>query len=337
MIGFSMQETDVRRVGVVGAGLIGMRRAHAFEGLGCEIVAICDVDENRASRAQEFAGAKFTNDHDELLSLVGAEGIAVVATVHKDLPLIAAQALKAGLHVLIEKPGAARFEDLAPVKQLASESALTVRVGFNHRFHPAIQMLRTAIAQESLGSPTTIRAVYGHGGRKGYETEWRFDRSISGGGELLDQGSHLIDLSRFLLGDQLNLYYAHLDTKFWEAEVEDNAFLHLRGSTSGADAWLHASWTEWKNRFEFEVFCRQGKFRVMGLGGSYGPERFERYEMKGGYGPPEITSTEFAPGDESWTKECAAFLDEINSGTSDIATVDDALDVLRLVGEAYKR
>jgi predicted dehydrogenase len=142
-----------------------------------------------------------------------------------------------------------------------------------------------------------IRARYGHGGRVGYENEWRAQPAISGGGELIDQGSHLIDLSRWFLGD-LTVDYAAVPTLFWRMQADDNCFLALR-SGSGQIAWLHASWTEWKNTFSFEIFGRDGKLVVDGLGGSYGQERLTYYRMLPQMGPPETTTFDFPEQDQS--------------------------------------
>ncbi|MEO8136832.1 MAG: Gfo/Idh/MocA family oxidoreductase [Betaproteobacteria bacterium] len=190
------------------------------------------------------------------------------------------------------------------------------------------------IREEDLGSPLFIRARYGHGGRLGYETEWRCDRQRSGGGELIDQGVHLIDLSRFFAGD-LQLAYAAIDTLSWKIDVEDNAFLHLRAN-DGAHAWLHASWTEWKNIFSFEIMCRDVKIEITGLGGSYGPERLAVYRMPPQLGPPTITTVEFPPGDDSWTRELEDFAARRRGETCVGASIDDAVATLTIVEEAYR-
>ena len=128
--------------------------------------------------------------------------------------------------------------------------------------------------------------------------------AISGGGELIDQGAHLIDLSRWFLGE-LTLDYAAMPTYFWPIEVEDNCFLALRGQP-GEMAWLHASWTEWKNTFSFEITGRDGKLTIDGLGGSYGNERLTFHKMLPQMGPPETTIWEYPSSDSSWAKRVVA-------------------------------
>jgi predicted dehydrogenase len=186
-----------------------------------------------------------------------------------------------------------------------------------------------------LGPLYYIRARYGHGGRKGYEQEWRCNRAISGGGELIDQGAHLIDLSRWFLGD-LTLEYAAMPTFFWPVDVEDNCFLALRGR-HGEMAWLHATWTEWKNTFSFEITGRDGKLTIEGLGGSYGNERLTFYQMLPQMGPPETTVWEYPPSDVSWTSEFADFKAGHSGKPGYIADIEDACAVLGVIAAAYRR
>src|SRR5262249_40665169 len=157
-----------------------------------------------------------------------------------------------------------------------------------------------------------IRGRYGHGGRPGYEREWRMDPRRSGGGQLIDQGIHLIDLSRLFLGD-FTICRGLRRTYFWDAPVEDNAFLLLETGDCRV-AFLHTSCTEWKNLFSFEIFGRTGKLEITGLGGSYGTEHLRYYRMLPEMGPPETTIWEYPGEDSSWGVEFAAFVDDIVAG-----------------------
>jgi predicted dehydrogenase len=237
--------------------------------------------------------------------------------------------------VLLEKPGARRPDELDEVGELAATTARVVRVGFNHRFHPAIAEAARLVRSGRCGPVMVIRARYGHGGRLGYEREWRADRARSGGGELLDQGVHLIDLVEYLAGPS-SLAYASIGTHFWPMEVEDNAFVHLR-TDGGADAWLHASWTEWKNLFSFEVACRTAKLEITGLGGSYGPETLVVHEMSEQLGPPLTRSTQWPPGDGSWHAELEDVERAITGATSLGTTLAECRAHLGKVRDAYAR
>ena len=179
-----------------------------------------------------------------------------------------------------------------------------------------------------------IRGRYGHGGRPGYEREWRAQPERSGGGELVDQGVHLIDLARWFLGD-FSCVQGRAQTYFWDMPVEDNGFLLLE-TALGQVAFLHASWTEWKNLFSFEIAGRRGKLEINGLGGSYGVERLTWYKMAPEMGPPETLTWEYPMGDDSWEAECAAFLEDIRLGRQPQPGISDAQAALRIVERIYQ-
>jgi predicted dehydrogenase len=180
-----------------------------------------------------------------------------------------------------------------------------------------------------------VRGRYGHGGRSGMEHEWRCQQELSGGGELIDQGVHLIDLARWFLGE-LRLEYGAALTSYWPIAVDDNCFLALRGA-GGEMAWLHASWSEWKNMFSFEIYGREGKLAVEGLGGSYGLERLTFHRMLPQMGPPETTSWEFPAPDRSWELEFQEFVRAIEENRAPMADISDGYAALRLVDEIYAR
>src|SRR5206468_3054314 len=230
----------------------------------------------------------------------------IVATTHDQLPTISLGAIKAGRHVLVEKPAGRMLSEVQAVADAANKHQRIVKVGFNHRFHPALQKAREIVDSGVFGPLMFIRARYGHGGRVGYEKEWRAQPAVSGGGELIDQGSHLIDLSRWFLGE-LTVDYAAVPTLFWDMSADDNCFMALR-SQGGQLAWLHASWTEWKNTFSFEIFGRDGKLVIDGLGGSYGEERLTFYRMLPQMGPPETTVLNYPGQDQSWEAEFDHFV-----------------------------
>ena len=216
-----------------------------------------------------------------------------------------------------------------------NDAEVLVKAKFNHRFHPALAKARQLVEEEAIGPLLYVRARYGHGGRLGYDKEWRADPAISGGGELLDQGVHLIDLARWFLGD-LTLVHGHVGTFFWKMPVEDNGFLFLQ-SPNGQVAWLHASCTEWKNLFCFEIFGRDGKLQIDGLGGSYGVERLSYYQMLPQMGPPETTIWEYPGEDLSWRAEFAHFATCIEMAQRPSGDLNDALAALEVVAEAYNQ
>jgi predicted dehydrogenase len=321
----------VMRVAIVGCGLIGQKRMRS---LGeHRLVAVADTNAARAEAlAAHVRGCRAHTDWQSVVRSPEVDAV-IVATTNDALATVTRAALQHGKHVLVEKPAARSMKELAPVASAAQSAGVCVKVGFNHRFHPAFVRARTIVDSGELGSLMYVRGRYGHGGRLGYEREWRADPAISGGGELLDQGVHLIDLARWFLGD-FEEVHGHIATFFWNMPVEDNGFLCLTTS-AGQVAWLHASCTEWKNTFSFEIFGCHGKLQVDGLGGSYGVERLTHYRMLPQMGPPETTTWEYPDGDQSWSAEFAHFSECISQRRQPSGTLHDALEGLRVVESVY--
>ncbi len=320
-------------VGIVGCGLIGQKRAKALA--GAKLVAVADkVIERANALSRTAAGITPYSDWQELVNHPDVE-IVVVATTNDLLAPITLRAAQAGKHVLVEKPAARNVRELEPVIEAVDTAGVQVRVGFNHRYHPALLKCREIINSGVVGPLMFIRGRYGHGGRVGYDREWRADPKIAGGGELLDQGVHLIDLARWFMGDFPSVEgFAH--TYFWDMPVEDNGFMLLRTSEQRA-AQLHVSCTEWKNLFSFEIYGQTAKLHVEGLGGSYGLERLAHYQMLPEMGPPETTIYEYPRGERSWELEFEEFLEDIRLNRRPSANLQDALAALRIVETIYAR
>src|SRR3954452_6162644 len=319
------------RLAIVGCGLIGHKRVMAAA--GHEIIVVCDRDPARADALAEKAGARAVADwRDALKAEVDA---VIVATTHDQLAGIAIGAIEAGRHVLVEKPAGRTLPEVQAIAAAATKDKPIVKTGFNHRFHPAFLKALEIADSGALGPLIFIRARYGNGGRVGYEKEWRAQPAISGGGELIDQGSHLIDLSRWFLGD-LTVDYAAVPTFFWDMPADDNCFMALR-SQGGQLAWLHASWTEWKNSFSFEIFGRDGKLVIDGLGGSYGEERLIHYRMLPQMGPPETTIFEYPGQDQSWKAEFDDFVAAVNDNRRPCGDIADAAANFAIVDEIYRK
>ena len=318
------------RLGIVGCGLIGQKRAAAVA--GDEIVLVADLDSARADALAATTGARVAKDWQ---ALVGAElDVVIIATTHENLACIAIAALEASKHVLVEKPAGMNVVEVAAVAAAAKKAGKVCKVGFNHRFHPAIWKAKTLVDEGAVGPMMFVRGRYGHGGRLGMEKEWRAIPELSGGGELIDQGSHLIDLSRWFLGE-LTLAFAATPTLFWDMKVDDNCFLALKNE-AGNLAWLHASWSEWKNMFSLEIYGRDGKLAIEGLGGSYGTEKLTFYKMLPQMGPPETTVWDYPQPDRSWEAEFADFADAIATGRRATGDIEDALAMHKIIAAAYK-
>ena len=321
------------RFAIVGCGLIGQRRAAAIAGLGHLTTLAVDLSKERAVEVAERWGARSSTDFRAAVEAADLDAV-VIATSHAELSAIAVACLEAGKHALVEKPGGRNLAEVRSVADAAAATGRVAKVGYNHRFHPALLKAREIVDRGGLGPLMFIRGRYGHGGRPGYEKEWRFERAISGGGQLIDQGSHLIDLAHWFLGEFTDVQAA-LRTFFWNAEVEDNVFLTL-STAEGRIAWLHATWTEWKNMFSLEIYGREGKLEITGLGGSYGMESLTFYRMLPGMGPPETTRWEYPFIDRSWETETAEFIAAINEGRRPIGDAADAVGSMSVIERVYQ-
>ncbi len=320
---------------IVGCGLIGRKRALALQKTAnAQLLAVCDLD---ATRAAELAvvspGCAFTTNFDELLANPKIDAI-IVATLNSALAPLTLAAVRAGKNVLVEKPGALNASQLRTIAAVANAQGVAVRIGYNHRFHPALQKARELLDSGVLGPLMFLRGRYGHGGRKGYDREWRANPALSGGGELIDQGVHLIDLAGWILGDFATVA-GHATTSFWDMPVDDNAFLSLR-TEQGQTAWLHVSCTEWKNLFSLEIYGRDAKIAIDGLGGSYGVERLTYYKMLPQMGPPETSVFEFPGSDDSWVLENKAFIEDIRTQRTPSPGLAEGIRTLEIVEEIYE-
>ncbi len=318
-------------VAIVGCGLIGRKRAAALA--GAKLVACSDLSPDRArALAGAVPGSVAEADWRNTVRRDDVD-IVVVAATNDALAEISNAALEAGKHVLVEKPAARNINELDGVIEAARRNGRLVRVGFNHRYHPALRKARELFESGVLGEMMFVRGRYGHGGRVGYEKEWRADPKLSGGGELIDQGVHLIDLARWFLGD-FSEVNGFANTYFWKMPVDDNGFLILKTSKKQV-AFLHVSCTEWKNLFSLEIYGRDAKVHIEGLGGSYGTERTTLYRMLPQMGPPETTAWEYPMGDDSWRVEFAEFLEDIRLGRPPAAGLEDARAALSIVEKIY--
>jgi len=319
------------KISLVGCGLIGSRRAK-FLGAHQLTVAV-DVDLSKAQQvAASVPNARASQHWHEAVEDSDVE-IVIIATTPDIMPEIALAALNNNKHVLVEKPAARNPRELEPVVAAAKRAGKQVHVGFNHRYHPSLRKAREIVDSGAIGDLMYIRGRYGHGGRIGYDQEWRANPEVAGGGELIDQGMHLIDLSRWFLGDFVEVA-GHAGTYFWNMPVDDNAFALLRTPTDQV-AWLHASWTEWKNLFSFEIFGRIGKLQIDGLGGSYGVETLTYYKMKSEMGPPDVEKFEYAGADDSWQLEFDQFVANIEAERTDTPNAEDALAALKIADKIY--
>tara|TARA_B100000959_G_C14960691_1_gene615661 strand:+ start:702 stop:1706 length:1005 start_codon:yes stop_codon:yes gene_type:complete len=317
----------------IGCGLIGNKRASIIS--KDSITGCFDIDKNKAKL---FSKKYFCKSYDDYKKLVKDSDAVIICTPHRYLDKFTLFSLKSGKHVFVEKPAAISFLKIKNlIKKVNSlNKNLKIQVGFNHRFHPSIIKALKMVKQNIIGDLMYIRSRYGHGARKNYHKEWRMNKFISGGGELIDQGSHIIDLSRIFLGEFTKID-STLKSFFWKSKVEDNAFLTLK-TKSNKVAFLHASCTEWKNKFSFEIFGKKGKLEIDGLGGSYGKEKLYFYKMSKNLGKPKLKIWNYSSKvDISWKNEISDFVRSIKLNKRVSCGLKDAYENMKIINHCYKK
>jgi predicted dehydrogenase len=319
---------------IIGCGLIGKKRLAGLPA-GSKLVVACDTSLSRAEELVKLSGGGRAVADFKIAVADPQIDAVVVATINSALAEVAATAIRAGKHVIVEKPAGISVKQLDELIVLAAQNGVCVRVGFNHRYHPAFIQAREIFDSGVMGELMFIRGRYGHGGRVGYDREWRANPKLSGGGELIDQGIHLIDLAHWFLGDFKKIA-GHAATYFWDMPVDDNAFLSLQ-TAKNQTAWLHVSCTEWKNLFSFEIYGRHTKLHIEGLGGSYGVEKLFHYQMRPEMGIPDTEVYEFPGPDQSWQKELAEFEKDVQSKRKSETGLAEARVALQIVEEIYRQ
>jgi len=325
------------KVGIIGLGKMGIIRAQELRRhADVRIVAGSDPD---AGRRAAFADIATSADPK---SVIESDVDAVfVCTPNRFTPELVAAALDAGKHVFAEKPPGRTMADVEMI--LAAEArnpGRTLKFGFNHRYHAGIQEAKRILDGGRLGRILWMRGVYGKAGSQTFEQEWRSARDLSGGGILLDQGIHMLDLFRFFAGDFPEVQ-SMVTTAYWNFDLEDNAFALLRGD-EGRIAMLHSSSTQWKHKFSLEIYTSEGFLSVNGILSStrsYGDETItvarKILEPGAPMGKPR-EETLYFDTDPSWQLEVDEFLDCARTGAPVVhGTSADAWAAMDLVYRIY--
>jgi 1,5-anhydro-D-fructose reductase (1,5-anhydro-D-mannitol-forming) len=325
------------RTAIIGYGRMGEIRRSAMERHGgYEVVAACDVDIGR-----EIGIPLYRESHDVYQH---KPDVIVCAVPNLFIPTIVCDALDRGCHVFSEKPPGRHTGDVQLMANAAaSNPGKVLKFGFNHRFHDAVEEAHRIISSGALGELYFMRGVYGKAGGMNYAANWRNDPELSGGGILIDQGIHMLDLLLMFAG-KFSDVKSVVQRKFWtEANVEDNAFA-LMTTSNGVVATLHSSATQWRHTFKFELYLRNGFVSIDGIlsaSGSYGTEVLQvalnRFAVDGSPLPnPECQEIRFTQ-DRSWDKEMSEFYDGVVNGKLiEKGTIQQAYDVMSLVEQIYR-
>jgi len=323
----------MRKVAVIGAGLqAGRRVTPIVQSKEFELAWVIDHKIERAEALAKGTNAKTGTNWRDAVNDAGVE-VVLVLTYPDTHAEIGIAALESGKHVLCEKPLTRTVEEARALVAAAHKTGKILKCGFNHRHHPAVLEAKKIVDAGEIGKPVFGRAKYGIGGRIGVEKEWRSDPKIVSGGQLMEQGIHVIDLFRWFCGDVARATGFVSTTRWPIAPLEDNGFalLEMKG---GAICSVHSSLTQWTNLFEFEVYGEKGSVTVEALGASYGVEMLH-VALHDPTGPFAKKTTEFRGGDSSWKSEWEELVRAIASGKQPIGNGDDGLRAIEIVDAVY--
>lgn len=320
-------------VAIIGAGEAGLHRAAALP--PGHLITAYDLNYSRSEGLiQRLGEGKATDSIEEAIHHPKVNAV-IVSTVHRALGDLALGALKDRKHVLIETPGAASLPQLEALETTAAKHGGIVRIGFHHRSRRALVKARQLVEDGQIGGILCLRGCFGTARPMGFERSWRTNLRQATGGQLMDEGIHLIDLANWFL-PRFNSIRGTMANLYWQSPVEDNAFVELRNS-KGQIAWLHASSTEWKERFSFEIFGQKGKIQIEGYHGNYGAERLSFHALQPGDAPPETITYEYPDADTSWADDTLSFLRDIEHHRQPVPGIPEAKAALEIVEKIYSQ
>jgi predicted dehydrogenase len=323
------------RTGIIGFGKMGQIRAKEISYNGkSSVVSVYDNDET--VDAQGFQRVKSAEEiiHDPTIDAV------IICTPNVLNKPLTISALKAGKHVFCEKPPAFNAKEVEEIQKVFKVSGKKLMYGFNHRHHASIKRMRRLIDSREYGDVLWMRGRYGKSVDENFFKDWRSNKELAGGGILLDQGIHMLDLFLYIGGefDEVKSFVSNL---YWKIGIEDNVFAIFRNSKTGLVASLHSTMTQWRHLFSFEVFLEKGYMVLNGLktsSGTYGDEVLSIAKNRST--APAATwkdeeRTTFN-SDTFWRSEIEHFITAITEDKSiEIGSVNDALKLMQMIDRVY--
>lgn len=325
------------RVGIAGFGVVGKRRKEYIDRHpNLEVVAVCDKSFGKDGILENHI--RYYQNYKDLLK---EELDALIVCLTNDIAAeVTIAGLEAGLHVFCEKPPGRNVEDIVRVIEHEKKyPSLKLMYGFNHRYHDSIQEALKILRSGELGKVINLRGLYGKSKLITFnQPDWRTKREVAGGGVLLDQGIHIVDLMRLFAGEFEEIH-SFISNGHWKYDVEDNAYAIMR-TKDGIVGMLNSSATQWRHRFHLDINLEKGSLILGGiLSGtkSYGAETLTIVyaDPDNDGGDPKEQTIRYNK-DPSWNEEIIAFADCIlNDKPVQFGTSSDALQTMKLVFKIY--
>ena len=326
---------EVLRVGIAGYGVVGRkRRVYIDEHPNLRTVGVCDQRYPGPTTLSD--GVRTFPNYEQLLE--ESLDILFISLPTYLAPEVTIAGLKHGLHVFCEKPPSRDVDGIERVIEVENERPdLVLKYGFNHRYHHSVREAIKIVQSGELGTIVNLRGVYGKSQIIPFSGGWRAKREYAGGGILLDQGIHLLDLMRMFSGEYVDVK-SFVSNTYWRHDVEDNAYALMRDD-KGCIAILHSSATQWQHRFSLDIALTEGYLQLRGIlsgSKSYGEEKLIK-----GYRDEADTGTAREEvfvyvEDPSWRDEIWEFADAVLNGSEiTYGSSADALATMKLVYRIY--
>lgn len=331
-----IKTTDKLKVGIAGYGVVGKRRKIFIDQNPAMITAAVS-DVNFSGDGKMPDGLRYFNNYQKLVNQ--DLDILFVCLPNYLAPEVTIAGLKKGMHVFCEKPPACSVQGVKKVISVEERyPALKLKYGFNHRYHDSIKEAKKIIDSGRYGKIINLRGVYGKSSIIPFSGGWRSNRKLAGGGILLDQGIHMLDMIRYFAGDFEEIK-SFVSNDYWNHDVEDNVYAILR-SRNGCVAMLHSTATQWQHRFRLEITMKDALLELTGIlagSKSYGEEKLKIVQRHEGSatGSLEEKTTSYLE-DNSWKEEVDEFADIILANKKVVnGHSGDALKVMDLVYRIY--
>ena len=328
---------DKLKVAIAGFGIVGKRRFQFInEHSSLEVTAVCE--QNPFEKGVEYSEINCYTRYQDLLIKEDLD-ILFVCLTNNIAAEVTIAGLNKGLHVFCEKPPGMNVEEIENVIKIENTNKnLKLKYGFNHRYHDSVREALNLIQSKDLGEVINLRGVYGKSSIIPFSGGWRSKRDLAGGGILLDQGIHMLDLMRLFCGE-FEEVKSFVSNAFWKHDVEDNAFAIMKDK-KGRIAMLNSSATQWKHRFSLEISLTKGYIELHGIlsgSKSYGEEKIiiGTRDTNSKNGLMESKTIRFLE-DNSWRDEINEFASAvINKEPITTGTSHDALETMKLVYNIY--
>ena len=351
----------ILNIGIAGFGVVGQRRKYFIDKHpNLRTIAVCDIrfqNDGALAESSDFFYSKFEknnvkkfyegtldkdcvyfSDYKTLLNNKELDAIFVCLPNYL-ASTVTIEALEKGLSVFCEKPPGRNVNEIKKVMEIEEQHPnLKLKYGFNHRYHESVKEAKRIIDSKEYGKIINLRGVYGKSEVIPFSGGWRSKKEYSGGGILLDQGIHMLDMIRYYAGEFIE-YKSYISNDYWGHNVEDNAYALMK-SENGCIAMIHSTATQWQHKFRLEITLKEALLELTGIlsgSKSYGEEKLKvvNRKKKSSIGSQSESTFHFL-NDNSWENEIDEFANIIINDEKVInGNSDDALRVMEMVYNIY--